>query len=174
MPDTADTTGLIGAPELAALSRGAAHQRVAGLRRRPRGAGGLDSSRPHRGSTVEAQISIGTEVAEKLIKYSDNGPTLTAVNFPNVSLPEHRAKHRILHIHKNRPGMLARINGILGDSRINVSSQYLETTRSIGYAVMDVDGADRPLSLALRKELDAVEGTIRTRILYRPGSSPAS
>jgi D-3-phosphoglycerate dehydrogenase len=122
---------------------------------------------PHvAGSTIEAQTSIGVEVAEKLIKYSDNGSTLTAVNFPEVSLPEHRGKHRILHIHQNRPGMLARINGVLGDSKVNVSSEYLETTRSIGYAVIDVDGADRPVSLALRKELDAVAGTIRTRILY--------
>ena len=122
---------------------------------------------PHvAGSTIEAQTSIGVEVAEKLIKYSDNGSTLTAVNFPEVSLPEHRGKHRILHIHRNQPGVLARINGILGDSKVNVSSEYLETTRSIGYAVIDVDGADRPLSLALRKELDSVEGTIRTRILY--------
>jgi D-3-phosphoglycerate dehydrogenase / 2-oxoglutarate reductase len=122
---------------------------------------------PHvAGSTIEAQTSIGVEVAEKLIKYSNNGSTLTAVNFPEVALPEHRGKHRILHIHRNQPGVLARINGILGDSKVNVSSEYLETTRSIGYAVIDVDGADRPLSLALRKELDAIEGTIRTRILY--------
>jgi D-3-phosphoglycerate dehydrogenase len=122
---------------------------------------------PHiAGSTIEAQTSIGVEVADKLIKYSNNGSTLTAVNFPEVALPEHRGKHRILHIHRNQPGVLARINGILGDSKVNVSSEYLETTRSVGYAVIDVDGADRPLSLALRKELDAVEGTIRTRILY--------
>jgi D-3-phosphoglycerate dehydrogenase / 2-oxoglutarate reductase len=122
---------------------------------------------PHvAGSTIEAQTSIGVEVAEKLIKYSNNGSTLTAVNFPEVALPEHRGKHRILHIHRNQPGVLARINGILGDSKVNVSSEYLDTTRSIGYAVIDVDGADRPLSLALRKELDAIEGTIRTRILY--------
>ncbi len=122
---------------------------------------------PHiAGSTLEAQTSIGVEVADKLIRYSNNGSTLTAVNFPEVSLPEHRGKHRILHIHHNQPGVLARINGILGESRVNVSSEYLQTDRSIGYAVIDVDGADRPLSLALRKELAAIEGTIRTRILY--------
>jgi len=122
---------------------------------------------PHvAGSTVEAQSHIGVEVAEKLIKYSNNGSTVTAVNFPEVALPEHRGKHRILHIHRNQPGVLARINGILGESKVNVSSEYLETDRSIGYAVIDVDGADRPLSSALRAQLDGVEGTIRTRILY--------
>src|SRR5579859_138668 len=122
---------------------------------------------PHvAGSTVEAQRSIGTEVAAKLVKYSDNGSTLTAVNFPEVSLPEHRGKHRLLHIHRNQPGVLARINGILSESKINVASEYLETAGSIGYAVIDVDGSDRPLSLALRGQLNEVEGTIRTRILY--------
>src|SRR5438270_925087 len=93
---------------------------------------------------------IGTEVGVKLVKYSDNGSTLTAVNFPEVSLPEHRGKHRLLHIHRNQPGVLARINGILSESKINVSSEYLETNGSIGYAVIDVDGSDRPLSLAIR------------------------
>lgn len=122
---------------------------------------------PHvAGSTVEAQSSIGVEVAAKLIKYSNNGSTLTAVNFPEVSLPEHPGKHRLLHIHRNQPGVLARLNGILSESKINVSSEYLETYGPIGYAVIDVDGSDRPLSLAVRKQFDTVEGTIRTRILY--------
>jgi D-3-phosphoglycerate dehydrogenase len=122
---------------------------------------------PHvAGSTLEAQRSIGAEVAAKLVKYSDNGSTLTAVNFPEVSLPEHREKHRLLHIHGNQPGVLAQIHRILSESKINVSSEYLETQKTIGYAVIDVDGSDRPLSLALRKQLDTVDGTIRTRILY--------
>ncbi|MEA2661865.1 MAG: D-3-phosphoglycerate dehydrogenase / 2-oxoglutarate reductase, partial [Chloroflexota bacterium] len=122
---------------------------------------------PHvAGSTIEAQTSIGVEVASKLIKYSNNGSTLTAVNFPEVSLPEHRGKHRLLHIHRNQPGVLARINGVLSEFKINVSSEYLETNGPLGYAVIDVDGSDRPLSLAVRKQLDTVDGTIRTRILY--------
>ncbi|MHB8631060.1 MAG: phosphoglycerate dehydrogenase [Candidatus Limnocylindria bacterium] len=122
---------------------------------------------PHvAGSTVEAQQSIGTEVAAKLIKYSDNGSSLTAVNFPEVALPEHRDMHRLLHIHENRPGMLAAVNSVLSASNINVASEYLETDRGVGYAVIDVDGAARPLSQAIRRELDAVPGTIRTRILY--------
>ena len=122
---------------------------------------------PHvAGSTEEAQRSVGAEVASKLIKYSDNGSTLTAVNFPEVSLPAHRGKHRILHIHRNQPGVLAAINAVLSSSSINVASQYLETDPAIGYAVIDIDGSDRPLSQAVRGELAAVDGTIRTRILY--------
>jgi len=118
------------------------------------------------GSTVEAQESIGLEVAAKLLKYSNNGSTMMAVNFPEVSLPEHRGKHRLLHTHRNVPGMLAAINAVLADAKINIASQYLETSRQVGYAVIDVDGADRPLSATLRKRLDAIEGTIRTRVLY--------
>lgn len=118
------------------------------------------------GSTLEAQENIGVEVAAKLVKYSDNGSTVTSVNFPEVALPEHSGKHRILHIHRNQPGMLAQVNAVFSSARINIASQYLETDPEIGYAVIDIDGADRPMSAALRRELDAIEGTIRTRILY--------
>ena len=118
------------------------------------------------GSTVEAQESIGLEVAAKLLKYSNNGSTMTAVNFPEVSLPEHAGKHRLLHAHRNVPGVLAAMNAVLAAAKINIASQYLETSRRVGYAVIDVDGADRPLSATLRTQLDAIEGTIRTRVLY--------
>lgn len=117
------------------------------------------------GSTEEAQQNIGTEVAEKLIKYSNNGSTLSAVNFPEVSLPEHRGQHRLLHIHRNQPGVLSAINAVFSEQRINVAGQYLQTNPSIGYVVMDVEG-ERKASLNLRKRLDHVPGTIRTRILY--------
>ena len=118
------------------------------------------------GSTLEAQEGIGVEVAAKLIKYSDNGSTLAAVNFPEVALPAHPGKHRLLHIHRNEPGVLAQVNGVLSRSGINIASQYLETAGGVGYAVIDVDGIDRPLSMALKKELDAIGATIRTRVLY--------
>ncbi|MGH2378057.1 MAG: phosphoglycerate dehydrogenase [Candidatus Limnocylindria bacterium] len=118
------------------------------------------------GSTAEAQQNIGLEVAAKLVKYSDNGSTVGALNFPEVALPEHAGRHRLLHVHRNEPGMLARVNSILSDAGINIASQYLETDRRVGYAVIDIDGADRPVSQAVRKKLDAVDGTIRTRILY--------
>jgi len=117
------------------------------------------------GSTLEAQENIGIEVAAKLVKYSDNGSTVTSVNFPEVTLPEHAGKHRLLHIHRNQPGMLAQVNAVLSAARINIASQYLETNPRIGYAVIDID-ADRPVSIAIRKELDAIAGTIRTRLLY--------
>jgi len=118
------------------------------------------------GSTAEAQQNIGLEVATKLVKYSDNGSTVGAVNFPQVALPEHAGKHRLLHVHRNEPGMLAKVNAILSDAGINIASQYLETDRRVGYAVIDIDGAGRPVSQAVRKKLDAVDGTIRTRVLY--------
>jgi len=121
---------------------------------------------PHvAGSTVEAQQSIGSEVAAKLMKYSNNGSTLTAVNFPEVSLPDHPDKHRVLHIHRNEPGVLAQVNAIFSRSGINIASQYLETSRRVGYAVTDVE-ADGPLSLEVKKQLDGIDATIRTRLLY--------
>lgn len=121
---------------------------------------------PHvAGSTVEAQQNIGSEVAAKLIKYSDNGSTLTAVNFPQVALPEHPGKHRVLHTHRNEPGVLARVNAIFSASRINIASQYLETSGRIGYAVTDVEAAEG-IGLELKRQLDGIEATIRTRILY--------
>jgi D-3-phosphoglycerate dehydrogenase len=118
------------------------------------------------GSTVEAQENIGVEVAAKLVKYSDNGSTVTSVNFPEVALPEHAGKHRILHIHRNRPGMLAQVNAVLAEAKINIASQYLETDPRIGYAVIDIDEPERPVTQAIKKQLDAIDGTLRTRLLY--------
>ena len=93
------------------------------------------------GSTEEAQESIGAEVAAKLLKYSNNGSTLSAVNFPEVSLPEHPGKHRLLHIHFNRPGVLSAINAIFSEEKINIAAEYLQTDPKIGYVVIDVEGA---------------------------------
>lgn len=118
------------------------------------------------GSTEEAQQNIGVEVAEKLVKYSNNGSSLTAVNFPEVSLPEHPGKHRILHIHNNRPGVLSAINGVFSEAKMNISAEYLQTNPKIGYVVIDIDTVEREESLNLKRRLDEVPGTIRTRILY--------
>ena len=115
------------------------------------------------GSTAEAQASIGVEVAEKLLRYSNNGSTATAVNFPEVSLPEHPGKCRLLHIHQNVPGVLAHINEVLSSSRINIAAQYLQTSAELGYVVIDVDAAASEIA---NEKLAAVEGTIRCRILY--------
>ncbi len=118
------------------------------------------------GSTEEAQENIGVEVAEKLIKYSNNGSTLAAVNFPEVSLPEHPGKHRLLHIHRNQPGVLSHINAVFSSHQVNIAAQYLQTNANIGYVVIDVETSERTATLPLKSELDAVPGTIRTRVLY--------
>ena len=119
---------------------------------------------PHiAGSTVEAQANIGTEVSEKLVRYSDNGSTLSAVNFPEVALPAHPNSHRLLHIHLNVPGVLSRINGVFSKHRINISGQYLMTNAKIGYVVIDVEARSSRLAL---KSLAAIDGTIRTRVLF--------
>lgn len=118
------------------------------------------------GSTEEAQENIGIEVAAKLIKYSNNGSSLSAVNFPEVSLPEHRGQHRLLHIHRNQPGVLSQINSIFSEQRINIVGQYLQTNSRIGYVVIDVDSDEAAHTLQLKRRLDEVAGTIRTRILY--------
>ncbi|MGA2595614.1 MAG: phosphoglycerate dehydrogenase [Bryobacteraceae bacterium] len=118
------------------------------------------------GSTAEAQQNIGTEVAEKLIKYSDNGSTVSAVNFPEVSLPEHPGQHRILHIHRNQPGMLSKVNAIFSEQQINIAGEYLQTNPKIGYVVIDIESTERAETMELKRRLDEVSGTIRTRILY--------
>lgn len=118
------------------------------------------------GSTEEAQENIGIEVAEKLIKYSNNGSSLSAVNFPEVSLPEHRDKHRLLHIHRNQPGMLSAINAVFSDRKVNIAAQYLQTNPKIGYVVIDVETGERDAMVPLKRGMDAVPGTIRTRLLY--------
>jgi D-3-phosphoglycerate dehydrogenase len=118
------------------------------------------------GSTEEAQASIGAEVAQKLIRYSNNGSTVTAVNFPEVSLPEHPGKHRLLHIHHNQPGVLSAINGVFSEAQINICAEYLQTDTKIGYVVLDVETDERAESLELKRRMEEVPGTIRTRILY--------
>ncbi len=115
------------------------------------------------GSTSEAQANIGGEVAAKLIRYSNNGSTVSAVNFPEVSLPEHTGKSRLLHVHRNVPGIIAHINERFSRAGINVSAQYLQTTALVGYVVIDVDANASQIAL---DELGAIEGTIRCRILY--------
>ena len=115
------------------------------------------------GSTLEAQENIGKEVGEKLSTYSDAGTTTSAVNFPEVALPSNANVHRILHIHKNVPGVMNAINGILADNNINICGQYLQTAEDIGYVVIDVAADASELALEKIKE---VEGTIRARVLY--------
>ena len=115
------------------------------------------------GSTLEAQANIGHEVSEKLIKYSDNGTTTSSVNFPEVSVPEQKQTHRLLHIHKNVPGVLSEINEIFSNNKINISSQYLQTNEHIGYVVMDIEAEHSDIALG---KLQNISGTIKTRVLF--------
>ncbi len=115
------------------------------------------------GSTMEAQENIGYEVAEKLVKYSDNGSSITSVNFPEVALPEHPNKHRLLHVHKNIPGVLSKINSVFSENDINISGQYLQTNENVGYVVIDVDADYSEVAL---EKLSQIEGTIRCRRLF--------
>lgn len=117
------------------------------------------------GSTQEAQLNIGTEVAAKLVRYSDNGSTLSAVNFPEVSLPATAGSRRLLHIHHNVPGVLSRINDVFSQSGININGQHLQTDGRIGYVVIDV-AASEEQSQSLRELLAVIPGTVRTRLLY--------
>jgi D-3-phosphoglycerate dehydrogenase len=115
------------------------------------------------GSTLEAQANIGKEVADKLLRYGDNGSTTSAVNFPEVALPEHTGRSRLLHIHRNVPGVIARVNERLSAHGINVAAQYLSTREEVGYVVIDVDNAAPEAALA---DLCGLADTIRCRILY--------
>ncbi len=127
---------------------------------------GIDSAllTPHiGGSTQEAQENIGVEVSEKLVRYSDNGSTLTSVNFPEVALPPHPNHHRLLHVHENRPGVLSAINTVFADNAINIGAQFLQTSDTIGYVVIDVD---RDYSDVALEKLSEIEGTIRCRVLF--------
>ena len=115
------------------------------------------------GSTMEAQENIGIEVSEKLIKYSDNGSSFNSVNFPEVTLPAYSGKHRLLHIHQNRPGVLSEINIVFAKNGININSQYLQTNNEVGYVVIDVDAEHSKEAL---NRLNEIDGTIRCRVLF--------
>lgn len=118
------------------------------------------------GSTQEAQENIGLEVSSKLIKYSDNGSTISAINFPEVSLPMHAASSsRLLHIHENRPGVLTAINQIFAEQGINIAAQYLQTSQLIGYVVIDID-AEKGIADKMLQIMKGISGTIRARLLY--------
>ncbi|MBV5331106.1 phosphoglycerate dehydrogenase, partial [bacterium] len=84
------------------------------------------------GSTIEAQENIGSEVAQKLIDFSDNGSTIGAVNFPQAALPVHQHCTRFLHIHRNIPGVMRQINDALSKRGLNIASQYLQTDPELG------------------------------------------
>lgn len=115
------------------------------------------------GSTEEAQYSIGLEVAESFRRYLKIGSTAGAVNFPNVDLPVKQGASRILNVHKNEPGVLGEINGMISKTGANIDAQYLSTDEKIGYLVMDVHSAQ---AAALAQDIENLERSIRTRVVY--------
>jgi D-3-phosphoglycerate dehydrogenase len=116
------------------------------------------------GSTEEAQVNIGAEVAEKLVKYSDNGSTLGAVNFVEASLPIQSNVTRFMHIHRDEPGVMANILQVFSRRNMNIAGQYLRTDGEIGYVVTDISGKV-DMGKDIREELAAIPGTVRTRFL---------
>ena len=115
------------------------------------------------GSTEEAQVNIGNFVPGKIIDYINTGGTTNSVNFPNLQLPILENAHRLIHIHNNKPGIIAQINKILAAHDINIVGQYLKTNETIGYVITDINKAYNP---ELIKELKSIEHTIKFRILY--------
>ncbi len=115
------------------------------------------------GSTQEAQANIGLEVAEKFVRYSDQGDTLSAVNFPQVTVPVKENTHRLLHIHHNVPGVLSAVNNLFAQANINVLAQSLMTEENVGYLVIDVERSHSEIALDMLK---GVKETIRVRVLY--------
>ncbi|WP_286760563.1 phosphoglycerate dehydrogenase [Salegentibacter sp. UBA1130] len=115
------------------------------------------------GSTLEAQENIGNFVPGKIIEYINTGSTTNSVNFPNLQLPILQNAHRLIHIHENRPGILAEINRILAGHDINIEGQYLKTNETIGYVITDID---KKYDKKVIKDLKGLKGTIRFRVLY--------
>jgi D-3-phosphoglycerate dehydrogenase len=115
------------------------------------------------GSTQEAQRNIGIEVADALIKFTDTGSSTGCVNLPEVELPVLADGHRVLNIHRDVPGVLSRINGLVAAMGVNIKSQVLNTRNGVGYLIMDVE---RSLSRAVKKQIEALDTSIRTRLLF--------
>ena len=115
------------------------------------------------GSTAEAQENIGVFVPGKLMDYINTGSTSNSVNFPNLTLPTLENAHRLIHIHNNVPGILARINKVLADHGINIAGQYLKTNEQIGYVITDIN---KDYDKDVIKQLRAIENTIKFRVLY--------
>ena len=115
------------------------------------------------GSTLEAQENIATYVPNKMIEYVNTGSTSGSVNFPNVTLPLLKEAHRLLHIHENIPGIMAKINQVFAKHEINVVGQYLKTNELTGYVIADIN---KKYDKEVLTDLKAIEGTIRFRVLY--------
>lgn len=115
------------------------------------------------GSTEEAQFNIATFVPNRIIEYINTGNTFQSVNFPNIQLPELKDAHRLIHLHENVPGILAKINNALAKHNINILGQYLKTNEHVGYVITDINkGYNKEVTDDLRE----IQNTIKFRILY--------
>ncbi|WP_449256044.1 phosphoglycerate dehydrogenase [Bosea sp. (in: a-proteobacteria)] len=119
------------------------------------------------GSTEEAQERIGAEVARKLVDYSDVGSTVGAVNFPQVQIPARAVGTRFIHVQRNVPGMLRRLNDVFADRQVNIAAQNYHTDGEVGYVVIEVDGVASAEAREILREIRALDGTIRARLLYQ-------
>ncbi len=115
------------------------------------------------GSTEEAQENIARFVPDRILDFLETGTTNLSVNFPNLQLPEFNESHRVVHVHRNVPGILARIDHVLASRQINISGQYLKTNERIGYVIIDIQ---RDYDSEVVEELAAIPETIRVRVLY--------
>jgi D-3-phosphoglycerate dehydrogenase len=115
------------------------------------------------GSTLEAQENIARFVPGKIMEYINTGNTFNSVNFPNIQLPFLKDAHRLIHIHHNEPGVLAKINQVLANYNINIVGQYLKTNEKIGYVITDID---KSYEVEAIEALKTIPGTIRFRSLY--------
>lgn len=115
------------------------------------------------GSTIEAQQNIAAYVPEALINYVNTGDSFASVNLPNIRVPEMKGAHRLLHIHQNIPGIMARINNIFSRFNINVVGQHLQTNHEIGYLITDID---KEYNSDVVDELKRIDHTIKLRVLY--------
>ncbi len=115
------------------------------------------------GSTLEAQENIGNFVPGKIMEYINTGNTSNSVNFPNLTLPTLENAHRLIHIHNNVPGILAKINNVLATRGINIVGQYLKTNELIGYVITDIN---KEYDKEVIKDLRSIENTIKFRVLY--------
>ena len=115
------------------------------------------------GSTEEAQRDIANFVPNKIMEYMNSGNTVDAVNFPNIRLPKQQNAHRFLHIHKNVPGIMAKINEVLASFDMNISGQFLSTDAEVGYVISDLD---KDYNKAVIKALKEIPNTIKFRVLY--------
>lgn len=116
-----------------------------------------------RNSTIETQQNIANFTSEKIIQYINTGNISRSLNFPDIQLPALQGSHRFIHIHKNKPGLLAKINAVLAKHKINITGQYLKTNETLGYVITDVA---KKYDNEVISELKKIDATIKFRVIY--------